>query len=455
MNFRSLFEPKTLAVIGLSLQNERHPANVIYNKNYFRYPVKVYGVNPKGGTYHKEKIYKSVSEIPEMVDLAVIAVRAEYVPAILEECINGGVGGAAVISGGFAETGQRELQDRLVAIAKEAFFPFIGPNCLGIYSSSNVDTFFLPSERMVRPEPGNVSIVSQSGGILVDQMVKFAAQGIGLARAISIGNKAMVRELELLRFFARDKMTDVIAFYVEGFSAGEGRDFAHAASKCPKPVIIMKAGKSQSGVHAVSSHTASMAGDYTVFSSVMSQFGIVEAKDEFELVSFCESLSCYPRGIDGKIGIVTASGGHGAVAVDACSAAGLNVPALAEDVQKGIRDKLSKSVQPIASVANPVDLTGSAEDDDFVIAASELCKLPEIDSLIVLLLPYIPLVTSDVGARLSQVSQISGKPVVAYVPHVDKYKMIIEGFQLNKVPVSHSINGAVLMVEAMRRCRPC
>jgi acetyltransferase len=455
LDFRTLFEPKTMAVVGLSLSNERHPANVIYNKNYFRYPVKVFGVNPKGGTYHKERIYKSISDIPEKIDLAVIAVRAEHVPDVLRECIDSWVGGAAVISGGFAETGRIDLRGQFEEIASEADFPVIGPNCLGIYSSGLVDSLFLPSERMVRPEPGNVAIVSQSGGILVDQMVKFAGQGIGLSRAVSIGNKAAVGELELLKYLARDEKTDVIAFYIEGFGTGEGREFVTAASRSPKPVIVMKAGKSRAGSRAVSSHTASIAGDYTVFSSVMRQYGIVEAKDEYEMVSFCESLSCYPRGIEGRVGIVTASGGHGAVAVDTCEASGLTVPYFPEEVQARIRERLSESVQPIASIGNPIDLTGSARDDDFVIAAGELSRLSDIDCVIMLLLPYIPEVTSDVGARLSQVYQEEGKPIVAYVPHVEKYRMIIEGFQLNNVPVSHSIEGAILMVEAMKRCRPC
>ena len=455
MDFRTLFEPKTMAVIGLSLSNERHPANIIYNKNYFRYPVKVFGVNPKGGMYHKEKVYTSISEIPEKIDLALIAVRAEHVPGVLRECIDNWVGGAAVISGGFAETGRFDLRRQFEEIASEADFPVIGPNCLGIYSPGLVDSLFLPSERMVRPEPGNVALVSQSGGILVDQMVKFAGQGIGLSRAVSIGNKAAVGELELLQYLARDEKTDVIAFYVEGFGPGEGREFVTAASRSPKPVIIMKAGKSEGGVRAVSSHTASIAGDYAVFSSIMRQFGIVEAKDEYEMVSFCESLSCYPRGIDGRVGIVTASGGHGAVAVDTCEASGLIVPHLSEEVQEEIRGRLSESVRPIASLGNPIDLTGSARDDDFVIAAGELSRRSDIDCVIILLLPYIPEVTSDVGARLSQVYQEEGKPIVAYVPHVEKYRMIIEGFQLNNVPVSHSIEGAVLMVKAMKRCRQC
>ena len=455
MNFRKLFEPKTMAIIGVSLNNDRHPANVVFNKNQLRYPVKVFAVNPRGGVLQGEKVFPHVSDIPGKVDLAVIAVRAEHVPDIVTDCIQAQVGGAAVISGGFAEVGQKDLQDRMASIAREAKFPFIGPNCLGIYSPSKVDTFFIPSERMVQPDPGNVALVSQSGGILVDQMVKFADEGVGLSLAVSVGNKALIRELDLLRYLSKDPNTKVIAFYVEGFEKNEGRDFVLAASECPKPVIVLKAGKSAGGSRAVSSHTASLAGDYDVFSEVLSQYGVVEAKNEFELISFCESLSCYQISIDGNIGVITGSGGHGALSVDVCSKQGLSVPTLSEQVQNEIREKLSPSIQTIASVGNPIDLTGSAVDDDFVAAANGLSGTPEIDCIIALLLPYLPGITSDLGARLSQVSRRVGKPLVAYVPHVEKYRMLIEGFEFNRVPVSHSIEGAVHMAEAMRRCQPC
>jgi acetyltransferase len=455
MPFRRLFRPKTMAVIGISLSNDRHPANVVCYKNQLRYPVSVFPVNPRGGMLQGERVFKRISEIPEKVDLAVIAVRAEQVPDTVAECIEAHVGGAAVISGGFSESGRKDLQDRVVAIAKEADFPLIGPNCLGIYSPAHVDTFFLPSERFVRPELGSVAIISQSGGILVDQMVKFAEEGVGLSLAVSIGNKALVRELDLLKYLRRESRTKVVAFYVEGFERNEGRHFVLAASKYPKPVIVLKAGKSPGGSRAVSSHTASLAGDYEVFSEVLSQYGVVEAKNEFEMLSFCESLSCYQRSIEGKIGIITGSGGHGALSVDVCADQDLRVPTLTAQLQKAIREKLSPSIQPIAATSNPIDLTGSAVDDDFVAAASVLSGTPEVDCVIVLLLPYLPGVTSDLGARLSQVSRRAGKPLVAYVPHVEKFRMLIEGFELNQVPVSPSIEGAVLMTEAMRRCQPC
>ncbi len=454
-DFSPLFAPKTIAVFGVSLNNDRHPANVIYNKLLLRYPVKVYPLNPRGGFLRKDRVYADIGQVPGRVDLAVIATRAEHVSAILESCIRKGAGGAVIISGGFAETGHRELEDRLVAMAREACFPFIGPNCLGIYSPNAFDTFFLPGERLVRPEPGNVALVSQSGGVLVDQMVKFAEQGVGLSRAVSIGNKALVRELDLLHYLAADPATRVIAYYIEGFGRNEGRHFVQAAADVDKPVIVLKAGKTEAGGRAVSSHTASLAGDYRVFAAVMAQHGVVEARNEYEMVSFCESLSCYPLAIEGRVGIITASGGHGALATDACTGIGLTVPQLSADTQAGIRAALSERIQSIASVANPIDLTGSAVDDDFVAAAATLSRAAEIDCVLMLLLPYSPGISADLGARLSYVHQREGKPLVAYVPHVDKFRMLIEGFELNQVPVAASIEGAVLMVEAMRRCRPC
>ena len=139
-------------------------------------------------------------------------------------------------------------------MALEADFPFVGPNCLGIFSPARMDTFFLPPERTVRPEPGNVALVSQSGGVLVDQIVNFSSEGIGLSLGVSIGNKALVDEVTLMQYLSEDPNTDAIAFYVEGFSKNGGRKFVEAACRCQKPVVVLKSGRSPEGSRAVSSH---------------------------------------------------------------------------------------------------------------------------------------------------------------------------------------------------------
>ncbi len=455
MNFEPLFQPKTMAVIGVSLSSDSHPANVIYNKLHLHSSLSAYPVNPKGGRLYREKVYSSIAQLPERIDHAVIGARSEFVPEILKECIASKVRSATIISGGFSESGRHDLQEQIVSTARSADFPFIGPNCLGIYSPGNFDTFFLPSERIIRPEAGNVAFVSQSGGVLVDQMLKFAGQGVGLSLAVSIGNKAIVRELDLLRYLAKDPATDVIAFYVEGFAQNEGRQFVQEARDCGKPVVVLKAGKSAQGIQAVASHTASLAGDYPVFSQVLAQHGIAEAKNEYELAAFCEALSCYPKPINGKVAIVTISGGHGVLAVDTCIKMGLEVPTLRAKTREEIYSVLSDKVKPIAALGNPIDLTGSSTDSDFVAVVNQLGHSSDIDCILLLILPYSPGISSDIGARISHVTRSTGKPLVAYVPHVEKFRMVIEGFELNRVPVSSSIEGAVLMAEAMRRCTPC
>ncbi len=454
MDLKPIFEPQSMAVFGVSAGNYRHPATEIFTKNLLRYPLRVYGVNPTGGKINGQVIRQTIQDVPEQVDIAVIAVRAEVVAQVMASCIEAGVRSAVIISGGFAEVGQTAIQERIVAMAREADIPFIGPNCLGVFVPNLVDSFFLPSERMVKPLPGNVSLVSQSGGILVDQIIKLTSEGVGLAKAVSIGNKALIGEIELLDYFAADRATGVIAFYIEGFGKNEGREFVLRAKTCSKPIVVLKAGKHPESRKAVSSHTASLAGDYDIFRAALTQGGILEAANDLELVSYCESLSKYVTPIDGRTGIITASGGHGALAFDACLSRGIVVPTLQVDMQEALSRELSPSVRNIASLANPVDLTGSAVDDDFLAAARFICSRMDIDCLLVLLLPYIPGITSDLGAKLSAVAKECGKPLVAYVPHMERYTMLIEGFELNGVPVSPSIDGAVLMVEALRRIRP-
>ncbi len=455
MDLNYLFRPSTMAVIGVSTSQDNHPANVIYNKNHLRYPVRTFPVNPKGGILNREPLYQNVGEIDEHVDMAVIAVRAQYVSSVVEQCIKKGVGGAVIISGGFAESGNIEMQNRMVDMAKKASFPIVGPNCLGIYAPDYVDTFFLPGERMIHPKKGNIGFVSQSGGVLVDQMVKFAGQGIGISLAVSIGNKAHIREIDMLDWFEQDPGTKVIAFYIEGFDKGEGREFIKRAETCTKPIVVLKAGKSKKGMEAASSHTASLAGDYRVFSEIMKQHCVAEADNEYELTSFCEALSCFPKGINGHVGIISLSGGHGVIAADACDLHGMTIPSLENQTMDIIKEKIAPGIKNIVSLVNPLDLTGSAIDSDIVTAARYLSRDSNVECILALLIPYSPGVSADIGAKLSQVARNEGKPMIAYVPNEDKYNIIIEGFELNNIPVSSSVDGAVLMAKALKRCRPC
>jgi acyl-CoA synthetase (NDP forming) len=455
MNLDRLLKPKSVAVIGVSTSNDNHPANVIFKKLQFRFPVEVYAVNNRGGELHGVQVHPSIAAVPAPIDLAIIAVRATHTPQILEACIENGVGGAVIVSGGFAETGNPDLQDRVAAIAKAAHFPFIGPNCLGYFSPGKVDTFILPSERLETPMAGGVAIISQSGAFLVDLLAKFAKHGIGVSQAVSIGNKAVIREIDLLNYLKNDPGTNVVILYIEGFAKKEGRAFVEAATCIGKPVVVIKSGKTAVGSRAVSSHTASIAGDYKVFSDVFAQHGIIEAQSEYEILSYCKVLNSYPRNIQRNVGIITISGGHGVAATDMCASRGFVLPEIPEEIQKKIYHRLSPSVRDIATIRNPVDLTASAVDEDFIAAYDEMTKLPDYNAFLMLVLPYSTGVSVDIGAKVSNPSQKRIRPLVAYIPHMAKYQAFIEGFELNGVPVSDSIEGAVLMLEGMRRYQPC
>lgn len=452
----SMFNARTVAVFGVSTTNPFHPANIIYNKNYYGYDCKVYAVNPKGGELERRRVYRSLAEIPEKVEMAVVAVKARVVPQVARECAEAGVRSMVVISGGFAEIGEegRALQAELVATCEAADITLVGPNCFGVYAPPMVDTFFLPPERTVLPRRGEIAVASQSGAFLVDQiMTNFHEVGIGISVAVSMGNKAMVDEVELLEHFALRDDTRIICFYIEGIDGGVRR-FIEAAREVTreKPVVVFAGGKSERGKSAAASHTAALAADHELVEGAFRQSGILEAETEHEVTSFCKMLAfCRDRPLSlCNIAVISSSGGHGVLASDLAAEAGINLPVFASERQDELRGLLEPNLRDIASLANPVDLTGSAADQDFERTVDYLLSQEDIEGAIVLALPYTPMMTSFVGTRLGQVVKKHGKPVVAYIPNLAKYGMVLEGFELNGIPVVHSIEEALQMMKALR-----
>lgn len=451
MDINKILNPKTVSVLGVSLTNPFNPANVIYHKNNLRYQAECFAVNPSGGKLFGETLYQHIQEVPKPSDLVVLSIRAEFVPQAIRECIDAKTGGAVIVSGGFSEIGRNDLQDQVQQLSQEYAYPVIGPNCLGIFSPPAIDTFFLPHERLVPPRPGNVALLSQSGGILVDNMIKLTQEGVGLSRAVSIGNKVNIDEVDLIAFLRDDPKTAVIGLYLEGFSPGRGRTFAQLACEMEKPIVIFKSGKTPGGSRAVSSHTSAMAGDYRVFSEIMEQSHVFEAKNDAEFVAYCEALACCATSRIQNVCIITASGGHGAIASDGCFDSGLQLPEVPQEHVSELRKRLAPSIQSIASLQNPVDLTGSAADGDFLTATRFFLDKDYVDCILLLLLPYLPAITTDIGARIAQICKEFSKPVIAYLPHVEKYGIFIEGFEGNGLPVSHSVEGAVHMARALAK----
>ncbi len=318
------------------------------------YGGKIYPVNPQ-----KEEIlglhsYRSILDIPDDVDLAVIVLPADKVPVALQQSIDKGVKGAIIITAGFAETGYegKLLQDEVVKIARKGGIRFIGPNCMGISSaSSHFNLCFMHA-----PQPGGIAFVSQSGTYGAHLSEKANAKGYGLSKFVSIGNQADITVSEYLDYLARDSETKVITFYIEGFK--DGRRFFQLAREVvkKKPIVIYKGGKTGVGARAVQSHTGSLAGSHEVFEAMCRQAGIIRAQEAMHSFEMAEALVHQPLSGGKRIAIM-GSGGQCVVTSDACAALGLEVPEFDAETVRDLQELLPPHAPP---ARNPVDFAGSA-----------------------------------------------------------------------------------------------
>ncbi len=449
-----MLNPNVTAVVGVSTSNPFSPGNVIFRKLCFENGLKTYPINPKGGTVEGQKVYKSCEEAPSDIDLAVISVPSKYVPGVLEQCGQKGVKAVIVVSGGFSETGSSgaTLQEEIVEIANKYGITMVGPNCIGVYVPDVVDTFFLPSERVARPRRGHVAIISQSGGWLVERLEEFADRDVGIAAAVSIGNQAQTKTADFVRYFGKDKSVRAILAYIEGFGEDEGRMFVEACDEIApkKPIIVFKGGQSEAGHRATQSHTSSLAGNGAVASAAFRQHGVIEAMDEDEVMAYSKVFSFKPKPMTGpNIGCLTVSGGHGVIATDEADWYGLKFPKFNEEDQEAMREVMSPAYRGIASFRNPCDLTGSASDVDYERVLDVMLQVEYIDAALLLLLPYAPGISLQIGARVANVAKQHDKTVVAYVPDLEKYEVIIRGFELNGIPVGDTIEEAVQMLNGI------
>ncbi len=455
-DLKTMLNPKVTAVVGVSTSNPFSPGNVIFRKLAFENGLPTYPINPKGGTVEGIPVHKSIAEAPDDIELVVISVPAKYVPSVLEECGQKKIKSVIVVSGGFSETGESgtSLQKEIVEIANKYGITMVGPNCIGVFVPDVLDTFFLPSERVARPRRGSVAIISQSGGWLIERLEEFADRDLGIAGAISIGNQAQTSTTDFVKFFGQDDNVKVILAYIEGFGPEQGRHFVQECAKIAKkkPVIVLKGGQSEAGHRATQSHTSSLAGDKAVASAAFRQFGVIEAKDEDEVMAFSKVFSFKPKPMRGKyVGALSVSGGHGVIATDEADHAGLEFPQFTSEEQARLREVMTPAYQGIASFRNPCDLTGSASDIDYERVLDELLKIERIDAALLLLLPYAPGISLQIGARVANVAKRHDKTVVSYVPDLEKYEVIIRGFELNGIPVGDTIEEAVQMLSGIRK----
>jgi len=463
MKLENLFKPKSMAVVGISKKNPLSPGRIIFVKNVFEMEVNTYGIHPEGGEIEGVKLYTRLEELPEIPNLLVIAISAEQTLDYVQACADLNIPACIIIGGGFAEIGSEGIkrQKELERIANNNDIAVLGPNCIGVYSPPLLDTIFMPTERITRPPKGTVALISQSGGVLVDQFFhKFNEIKIGVSTAVSIGNRAVVDETMLLEYFSKyDKETSNIAFYLEGFKSGMSKKFLSLARESEDKVITYFGGLSEQGIKATKSHTASLSGNDKIISAALKQNFIVQPKSELELLTYLklfDILSHKRKPFDpntitnGRIAILSISGGHGVLCVDLLKKYGLIGVEFTEKEKKDMKELVNPVARNIASYDNPIDLTGSVRDEDIENIVHYLSKIERIECIIVLILPYTPSISFQIGRRIANRVSIDKKPLVCFIPYIQKYGLIIEALELSNIPVFHSIEEAVQAVSALR-----
>ncbi len=417
-SLRPFFKPRSVAVVGAS----QDPSSIGFRildgliANHFQGPV--YPVNPRAPVICSIRAFRTVREIPEPVDLAVIAVPRDAVSGVVDDCAARGVRALVVISAGFAEVGDagRRLQEALVEKVRGHGMRMVGPNCLGLLNADpevRLNASFSP----VFPPAGRVAMSSQSGALGLAILNHARRVQLGISTFVSVGNKADVTGNDLLQYWEEDPGTDVILLYLESF--GNPRRFARIARRVSlrKPIVCVKGGRSSAGTRAASSHTAALAASDTAVDALFRQSGVIRAETLGEMFDLALTLGTQPLPPGRRVAIVTNAGGPGILCTDACEAAGLAVPELSAAVKARLRGFLP----PAASVGNPVDLIASAGPEGFRRAVEIVLGSGEVDALVAI---YIPVGIADVepvrraigeGVAAARAAGGAGRPALAVI----------------------------------------
>ncbi|MDI9609189.1 MAG: CoA-binding protein [Candidatus Verstraetearchaeota archaeon] len=372
-----MFSPRSIAVIGASKNPKKIGYELVSNILTGGYEGNLYPVNPEGADVMGLKSYTSVKEIRGEVDLAVIAVPAAYVPDILDECGQKGIKAALIISSGFREVGNIELEERLVQTARRYGMRILGPNIFGLYyAPSRMNATF----GLSRVFPGKIAFVTQSGALGIAMMGWTNLYRIGVSAVVSMGNKADIEEADVLDYFSEDRNTRAVLMYIEGAKDGRRLLESMRRSSLSKPVIVLKSGRTGAGASAASSHTGSLAGSDAVYDAAFRQCGALRASDLAQAFDWAKLMTLQPPPMNDNCLIITNGGGVGVMAADACEESGVPIRQLPDDLQLEF-----KRLMPVfGNSKNPVDLTGQAYEESYARSVELALKDSRIGSVIVL-----------------------------------------------------------------------
>jgi acetyltransferase len=410
---QGIFSPKSVAVVGVSAKPDNLGRNIMLNLIDFGFDGVVYPVGPDGGAITTRRIYQSVTEIPEQVDMAVILVPARFVPQVMEDCGRKGVKRAIIETAGFSEYNDegKKIEEEVVAIAEKYGIRFVGPNCIGVINMEN--GFCVPFPRLTTfIRKGEVSIIAQSGGVGLSIMNHMAAEGIGLNKFASVGNMLNIDAEDLLEYYIEDEGTKTIFIYLEGIR--DGRRLMDLARRSPKPILALKSNIGMLGQSVAASHTAALSSDDRVVDAAFQQCGITRVHDVTTLSHYMKTLRLPPLK-NKRLAIISRSGGHAIVAADACETVGFELAEFPESFIRGIEKHFRASV---IKLTNPLDLGDLFDLDVYYQIVEETLAQENVDGVAFL---HTSVATTERGPtkvlvkRLEALSKKSNKPVAVYV----------------------------------------
>lgn len=400
-----LLKPKSIAIIGASVTPGKIGNTVIKNLIESEYKGGVYPVNPTATEILGFKCYPNIGDIPYVVDAAVITVPAKFVLDVTKQCGEKGTKGLIIITSGFAEVGDVELEHEIVKVAKSYGMRVLGPNIVGTLSNSDhMNASFAP----FLPLAGKASLVSQSGALLIAMDASTYTRRVGFDKMISIGNMSDVNFSDLIQYLNEDPDTSCISLYVEGLR--DGPRFIEEARKATKPIVVLKSGVSAHGAAAAASHTGSLAGAAKVYNAAFQQAGVTQATDLNDLFDRTLALSLQPRMKGDNLLILTNGGGVGVLATDSAEKYGLPLHFAPPEVQ----EELKKHMPEFGSAKNPVDMTGMAGNDWYYQTTKFSYAHPWVDGLVVLYCETAMTVPQDIADAIFRGIKDSGitdKPI--------------------------------------------
>jgi acetyl coenzyme A synthetase (ADP forming)-like protein len=417
-SLRPMLEPRGVAVVGASRNPGSIGRRILDAMVAAGFPGPLYPVNPAAAEISRLRSYSSVRDIPSGVDLAVIAVPGDRVLTVVDDCAAAGVKSVVVITAGYAEAGDegRARQQELVDRVRGYGMRMVGPNCMGVINANParpLNASFSP----LFPKPGHLGLSSQSGALGLAILALAAERGLGFSTFVSVGNKADVSSNDLLEYWEEDDATHVMLLYLESF--GNPRRFARLARRIgrTKPIVAVKAGRTRAGSRAAGSHTAALAANDTAVEALFHQSGVIRADTLDDMFDVAACLDSQPLPAGRRVAVVTNAGGPGIMAVDACEASGLTVPAFSD----ATRARLATFLPPAASTGNPVDMVASAGPDEYRQAIEVALADGDTDALLVI---FAPVDIRESEATLAAIRQgiaharqrgATAKPILACV----------------------------------------